>query len=267
MKKPNTINTLNPLQNHRRASLGIAAALFLGVGLLSVQGQGTDSPAKTNSWETTAAAAITLTRGNSENFLAALSLDTKRKWEKNEAAFGLAGGYGDSTVNDVNTKNTEFVKGFGQYNRLFSDRFYGSLRLEGEYDGIAGVDYRFKVSPLAGYYLVKNDRMTLAAEVGPSVVFESLEGEDSRTYCAIRFGERFEYKLTATTKFWESADYSPQVDRWSENYLINFEAGIDTAINKHWSLRVVFQDMYASEPAAGRKNNDIRLLAGTAYKF
>ena len=45
------------------------------------------------------------------------------------------------------------------------------------------------------------------------------------------------------------------------------EAGIETSINKHWSLRVVFQDMYASEPANGRKSNDIRLMAGTGYKF
>jgi hypothetical protein len=30
---------------------------------------------------------------------------------------------------------------------------------------------------------------------------------------------------------------------------------------------VVFQDMYANEPANGRKQNDIRLLAGTDYKF
>ena len=53
-------------------------------------------------------------------------------------------------MNNVNTKNTEFVQGYGQYNRLFSDRFYGGLRLDGQYDGIAGVDYRFKVSPHGG---------------------------------------------------------------------------------------------------------------------
>ena len=41
--------------------------------------------AKTNAWVTTAAAALTLTRGNSETFLATLSLDTKAKWEKDEA--------------------------------------------------------------------------------------------------------------------------------------------------------------------------------------
>jgi putative salt-induced outer membrane protein YdiY len=57
------------------------------------------------------------------------------------------------------------------------------------------------------------------------------------------------------------------VSDWAANYLVNFEAGIETSINKHWSLRVVFQDMYASEPASGKKPNDIRLLAGTGYKF
>ena len=86
-------------------------------------------------------------------------------------------------------------------------------------------------------------------------------------YWAARLAERFEYKLTATTKIWESLEYLPKVDDWAQNYLLNFEAGIDTAITPHWSLRVVFQDMYASEPASGRKQNDLRLLAGTAYKF
>ena len=48
--------------------------------------------------------------------MATLSLDTKRKWEKDEAFLGISGGYGDSTVNNAYTKNTEFLKGFGQYN-------------------------------------------------------------------------------------------------------------------------------------------------------
>jgi len=30
---------------------------------------------------------------------------------------------------------------------------------------------------------------------------------------------------------------------------------------------VVFQDLYDSQPVAGNKKNDMRLLAGTAYKF
>jgi putative salt-induced outer membrane protein YdiY len=247
----------------RRAIVLAAALLSVGSGL--ALGQSGD--AKTNKWDTTAAAALTLTRGNSETLMVTLGLDTKRKWERDEAFLGISGGYGESKVNGVNTKNTEFLQGYGQYNHLFTDRFYGALRLDGQYDGIAGIDYRFKVSPMAGYYFIKNDNMTLAGEAGPSLIYEHLKGQDAHGYWAARLAERWDYKLTATTKVWESLEYLPKVDEWSKNYLLNFEAGIDTAISKAWSLRVVFQDQYSSKPASGRKQNDIRLLAGTAYKF
>jgi putative salt-induced outer membrane protein YdiY len=249
----------------RRAMTLAAALAGVGSGLAFAADEAAPAPRK--GWETTAAAAATLTRGNSKSFLGTLSLDTKRKWERDEAALGISAGYGESTVNNVTSKNTEFVQGFGQYNRLFTDRFYGALRLDGQYDGIAGVEYRFKISPMAGYYLIKNDRMTLAAEAGPSLILEHLKGQPADSHWAARAAERFEYKLTATTKVWESLEYLPKVGDWAKNYLLSFEAGIDTAITTHWSLRVVFQDMYASEPANGRKQNDIRLLAGTAYKF
>jgi hypothetical protein len=62
-------------------------------------------------------------------------------------------------------------------------------------------------------------------------------------------------------------EYLPKVDDWTRNYLANLEAGIDTSVNKHWSLRFVLQDQYANEPAPRRKKNDLRLIAGTAYKF
>lgn len=250
---------------NRRAIVLAVALACVGSGLNAA-----DIPASaeaTNKWVTTAAASLTLTRGNSETFLATLGLDSQRKWARDEVYLGVSGGYGESTVNDVNSKNTEFVQGFGQYNHLFTDRFYGALRLDAQDDQIAGIEYRFKVSPLVGYYLIKNDRMTLAAEAGPSLIYEHLKGQDPHGYWAARFAERFEYKLTATTRVWESLEYLPQVDAWDKNYLLNFEAGIETAITKKWSLRVVFQDQYASEPAPGRKENDMRLLAGTAYKF
>ena len=250
----------------RQQAVGAGLTLLL-TGSIALAADPAPIPAEKTNWVTTAAAGATLTRGNSENFLVTLSLDTKRVWEHDDLAFGISGGYGDSTTDNKYTQNTKFLQGFGQYNYRLTERFYVGLRLDGQYDGIAGVDYRIKITPLAGYYLIKDDKMSLAAEVGPSAVFEKLQGETEDTYCAIRFAERFEYKLTATTKIWETLGYAPQVDDWVANYLLNAEVGIDAAITTHLSLRVVFQDMYASEPAPGKKNNDIRLLAGVAYKF
>jgi putative salt-induced outer membrane protein YdiY len=250
--------------------LAFTTALLIGTSLVSVRGQTpavTNAPPPKNPWETTAAVGFTLTSGNSETILATLSLDTKRKWDHNEAGFGVAGAYGEDRNDSTGGPNTEFLNAFGQYNRLLTDRLYAGLRVDYTYDAIADLNYRVTISPLAGYYLIKATNTTLAAEVGPSVVFEKYFSQGQDTYLGIRFGERFEHKLSPTTKIWESASYVPQVDKWTENYIINAEAGIDVAITKHWSLRVMVQDVYASQPAAGRKNNDVRVIAGTSYKF
>ena len=261
------LKIINRCRRASGARLGATAAMLMACGIALAGDPAAPAAPDTNTWVTTAAAAAALTRGNSENFLVTLSLDTKRKWEKDEVALGVSGGYGDTTANNAYTKNTEFLQGYGQYNRLFTERFYGGLRLDGQYDGIAGVDYRFRITPLAGYYFIKDDKMTLAGEVGPSEVFEKLKGQTADSHTAIRFCERFDYKLTDSTKVWQNFSYSPQIDDWSKNYLMTFEAGIDTTISKHLSLRVVFQDMYASRPAAGKKQNDMRLMAGASYKF
>ena len=107
----------------------------------------------------------------------------------------------------------------------------------------------------------------MAVEVGPSAVFEKYSGQDSDTYFGIRFAERLEHKLTTSTKIWESVSYVPDVEDWTGHYVITAEAGIDTAISKKWSLRVVIQDVYTSQVPAGIENNELRLIAGTAYKF
>ena len=255
-----------PQRRSPRFGLAFATAFLIGTGLALAQekaASASTAPPPKNPWETTAAAGFTLTSGNSETMLATLSLDTKRKWERNEAALGVTGAYGE----DHDVRNTEYVNAFAQHNRLFTDRFYAGLRADFNYDGIADLSYRVTLSPLLGYYLIKATNTTLAVEAGPSVVFEKYQSKDEDTYMGVRFGERFEQKISATTKFWQSASYVPQVDKWTEKYIITAEAGIDTAITKKWSLRVVVQDVYDSQPAAGRKNNDVRLIAGTAYKF
>jgi len=240
-----------------------SAMLCLGQGFSLAQVK----PVAQQGWETTAAAGVTLTRGNSRTFLANLSLDTRRKWERDEAALGVSGGYGETTVNGSDQKNTEYLKSFGQYNRLFNYRLYGGVRLDGEYDGIAGVDYRFRVSPLIGYYVVKEPKTSLAFEVGPSVVLEKLKSRSSRIYLGARLGERFEHKLGDTTKVWQRLEYIPDVEHWTQKYLVIGEIGIDTAITRKLSLRAVLQDNYDNAPAAGRQKNDLRLITGMAYKF
>jgi hypothetical protein len=240
-------------------SLGsIAAVLFVGCTVASSQ-----TPAPPKTWETTAAAGLSLTRGNSHTVLTTLGLDSKRKWETDEALLGISGGYGKSQ----GVRNTDYVQAFGQYNHLFNERLYGGIRVDGNHDGISKLSYRFRVSPLVGYYLIKEEKTSLSVEAGPSLVVEKFENLPGDTYIAARFGEKFEHKLSDTAKVWQTAEYIPQIDRWTEKYVISGEVGISAAVTKAWGLRVVGQVIHDSEPAPGRKYNDFRLIAGTDYKF
>ncbi len=249
-------------------SVRFASILLIGATIA----QAADSaPAAKKGWETTAAAGLTITSGTKDTLLITAGLNTSRKWDQDEAAFGISGGYGQDNNNAAkqNTPNAEFLQGFGQYNRLFTEKFYGGLRLDASSDGIADLAYRVTLTPLAGYYLIKSTNTTLAVEAGPSLVTQQYNGQDNDTYCGVRFSERFEHQLTDSSKIWQNVSYVPQVDDWLGNYNVTFEAGIDTAItkDKKWKLRVVFQDIYSSQVPAGIDNNELRLVAGTGYTF
>lgn len=241
------------------------AAAALAASLLTAAAQNPAAaltpPAPQPAWETLASAGLTLTKGNSDTMLANLGVTTAKKWTGNEISLGANMTYGEASgVQNVNNYNA-----FGQYNRLFSDRAYGGLKLTGLKDDIANIDYRLTISPLAGYYFIKEAATQLSAEAGPSYVLEDLGGV-SRSYAGLRVGERFEHKFSDAAKLWQTAEFIPQVDRFSQ-YLFNFELGVDSAITKQVSLRAVLQDNYNSQPALGRKANDIRLITGVAYKF
>jgi len=212
-------------------------------------------------WTGSAGAGLTLTRGNSETVVFNASIGAEKKWDKNEVSLGADGAYGEQ--DDV--KNIETAHAFGQYNRLFTERFFGLFRADALHDSIADVEYRVTLSPGIGYYFIKNKTTYLRGEIGPGVVFEKQGGETS-TYMTIRLAERFEHQLSKTAKLWQSVEILPEVGEW-ENYIVNAELGIDVAINTKWSLRAYIQDTYDNQPAPDRKHNDVKLVAGVAYKF
>lgn len=230
--------------------------------------------AATNKWETSAAAGLTITKGNSDTTLGTFSLNSTRKWTPHEVLLGASATYGttekevtmpNGTKHDKTETTTANASAFGQYNYSFTERWYGGIRADLLHDAIADIKYRVTISPLIGYYAVKEPNTTLKFEAGPSGVMEK-QGDETHEYVALRLGERFEHKFNPRARMWQSLDYIPQVDRWG-NYLIIAELGAEAAITDKFSLRAVLQDMYDNEPAEGRKKNDLKLITSLVYKF
>lgn len=144
---------LQTIHASRAAAVALTATICAGASLAS-HAQAADAPVAKKGWEAVANAGLALTSGNSETFLGTVGINSQRRWSQDEILLGANGGYGENTITsprdpatgdkDVEHNTTDqYVKGFSQWNHLFSEKLYGGLRVEGLYDNIAGVDYRF----------------------------------------------------------------------------------------------------------------------------
>lgn len=243
----------------RSLAIGMAVTGALLSGATAAQAQANKSP-----WESSAALGFTLTRGNSSTLLFTGNVLTSRKQGNDEVSLGADATYGANS----GITTAQSFRGFGQYNRLFSDRTYGFVRAEGLFDKIAAIQPRVTVSAGLGYYFIKNATTKLSGEVGPGLVYEHQSGATKKdsTYLTLRVGERFEHKISDKTKIWQSAEYLPQVDNF-DNYILNFEAGLETELYKNLALRTYVQDSYDNIPVPGRQRNDLKFVTAVAYKF
>lgn len=241
--------------------LNFACAALLMAGTVSTFAQSAPTTTEGPKWVTTAGLGLTISEGNSENTLFNANLIASRKWQKNELDLGLDGAYGEAD----GVRNTANAHAFAQYNRLFSERLYGLLRIDGLHDDVSDVQYRATVSPGIGYYLIKNTNTFLRFETGPAFVWERVAGVDDE-YVALRFAERFETQLNERVKLWQFLEWLPSVEDF-EDGVVNGEVGIDAGLTKKLSLRTIVQDTYDSTPAPGLKHNDLKFIMLLAYKF
>lgn len=214
-----------------------------------------------DAWNVTLALGFALTSGNSDTTLFTADGLGVKKWGQNVLTLHGFGAYGENE-GDQNVGNAGFD---AQYNRIFSDRWYGYGRFSAFEDSISRTRYRFTTGAGAGYFFIKNEKVLLSAEAGPGYVWQKL-GDETDNYFTIRMAQDFEYKFTKTARIWESVEYLPQVDDWG-NYIITATVGVESGLYKNVKLQVRARDIYQSRPAVDRESNDLQVTAGIAYSF
>ncbi|YCM42266.1 DUF481 domain-containing protein [Verrucomicrobiaceae bacterium 227] len=210
-------------------------------------------------WEVTGAAGLSASSGNSESLAYHLQFLGTYEEGQNEGELGID--YFGAENDDIETTNS--FRAFGQYNHLFSERFF--LGLTGEFltDPIADVDYRYNLAALAGYYVIKNDATSLSFEAGPGYIWQQ-EGGLSDSFSTVRFAQHFKHQFSEHTKLWQSITFGPRSSDYSD-YLLRGEIGLDLRVSENWSVRTSLRHQIDSTPAAGRQKDDTTLLMGFAY--
>lgn len=219
------------------------------------------APPPQGTWITTGSIGFSLTSGNSDTSLIQAGIDTVRYTDGDEARFGIGGGYGEV---DGST-NLQNLHANAQYNKVLTAPLYAGLRTDFLHDDIASVDYRVTPAAVLGAYLVKTDTTKLSIEAGPGGTFQK-QGGVSDSFFSIVAQQRLEVAINGRTKIWESVGGLLNTSDTSD-YIITAEAGVDMKISTGLSLRVVAQNSYDAQPAAGADSNEFRLTSGLAITF
>lgn len=244
--------------------LGVIGLASTGANLIAQDAKPADAkpPEKPkDAWTVTLSLGVSVTTGNSDTQLYTADALGVKKWNQNELSLHAFGSYGENE-GDQNVGNAGFA---AQYNRLFTDRWYAYGRFTAFEDSIADIDYRFTIGAGAGYYFIKNEKTSLAGEVGPGYVWQKLGGVTD-DFFTIRFAQTFEHKFSKTARIWEAVEYLPQVEDFG-NYILNAILGVEAGLYGNLKLQVKAMDTYQSRPAVGREKNDLQVTAGLAYTF
>lgn len=252
-----------------KAVLALSASLVLSLANIHAGTSGkvpvgkgspaADAPA--SPWDITAAGGFSLTDGNNDTLSAYAQFLATYVADADELTLGADYLYGENN----GLKTADSLRAYAGYNRLLTDSFYLGLNAFYARDSVADLDSRVGVVPTLGVYLLKSDTTRLALEAGAGYIWED-QGGLSADYVALRFAEKFEHKLTATSKLWQSVAYVPEAEDFG-NYFLEAELGLAVQLSGHWQLRTFVRDTYDSTPAAGAEKNDVSVIAALAYSL
>jgi len=231
------------------------------------------TPKDPSLWDKSILFGLNYTEGNTKTTNLNLGGVATRDYENNAWRFQADYNYGNAadTSEAQKTEDNKYqrreevknnIRGLAEYSRLLDNRWFAGGDVAFAHDEIADLKYRVILSPSLGAYLVRDNDLRFSLEAGPSYIWEKL-GKKDDSYAAARLANRFEWEITDTSKLFEFAEYLVSFED-SGHYIVNAEAGLETAVNSFISLVVSVRDYYINQPAEGRRPNDVQTI--TALK-
>jgi putative salt-induced outer membrane protein YdiY len=224
----------------------------------------TDPPQPPPGWAGSASAGYAMTAGNNDTSTINAAYDLKRDtggpYLFKSTALLLYGKSEDVTTSDRLSLDGRLERRLNARTSIFGQAQY--LR-----DEFKQIDYL--VSPTVGInrILARNDRAELSADGGVGAVWEKNPGLELQTDGAVAAGQKFTYKLTATTELTQKVTALWKMDDFGDALYV-FGAGVAASVTAGTQIKIEFLDTYKAKPPSDDvQKNDIATLVSFVYKF
>lgn len=233
-------------------------AKFLTV-LLIVFVLASGSRAEEKKWSDEAELSFVDTGGNTDvTTLSAKNLLKYRFTNKLQGAWKLGAVYGKSD-GEKNAENyfTELRLDYQLTERLYSYAAGGWMQ-----DEFAGIDSRYYLGPGVGYKFLSGPKHFLAGEAGLNYVNEEYIDDTDKDYLEGRAFAKYEYALAEKNRFSQSVELLYDFED-SENYIVNSETAVISALSDYLSLKASYVIKYDNEPVPETLKETDTILAVT----
>ena len=218
--------------------------------------------AKELPWKIEGSLGFTMKDGNSDllNF-AARALFEKR-WVKDLLRFTLQSVYSEESK--VETASEHILVQRWEHYLGEKHRLYQQLWLET--DSQESLALRIVLSAGYGYRFVKSEKFEMWGEVGGGWSSDTFYGGEEKNEGILQLQVEWTWQVTKTLLYKQVIAYWPSLSESGEFKFI-WDSRFTLPVSDRWSLSLVVQDQYNSDPQPGNEKNDFTIIFTLNFDF
>jgi len=220
-------------------------------------------------WSGDITAGLTSTHGNTRTDTQNISVNLKRRTEKDRSMFSgdyIKGRQEDPDTGDKKTTEDSW-RGKVKYDYFFSKKIYGYLDGRYEKDSIANLDRRVMVGSGGGYQWVETPDLNFSTEAGLASLYEKFDNQtESNSEISGQAGYYLDKKLTKAFKFIHDLTYYPSLGDPADYYLTSTaELRASVTDRMFTSFKIILD--YDATPARNTDKTDLKYIFGLGWSF
>jgi putative salt-induced outer membrane protein YdiY len=211
--------------------------------------------------------------GNSRSLSVTNALNAARITKNDKISLYFTQLYSKGLVDKTVGVTAQSWKGGWKFDRDIIPRLFVMVFDDYEKDRFQNLDFRGVFGGGLGFHAVKTPNSTLDLVGGfsfnhedYSVVIAPPSTATTRNSGEIFWGDDYTYKVWKSTVFNQTFRMFNNLNNAGE-YRVNMDVGLATKIAKWLSLQLTASDRYISNPAPGRKTNDLVIASGIRVTF
>lgn len=169
-------------------------------------------------------------------------------------------------VNGISADTAQAVRGGVAYDHNVSPRLFLNVFNDYEYDRFQNLDLRFVLGGGLGFHAVKTEKSTLDLLAGFDFNHSKFSTPLTRNSAELYWGDEYNLKVSSSTSLVQSFRMFNNLSD-TGTYRVNFDIGASTKLSTWLTWNVSLSDRYLSNPAPGRKTNDVLYTTGLGITF